>query len=116
MLNSGNGQCKGSKKSVRAIKTSINDTTTLTTQIIKMTFPLDKFCDKFKVQTMSKLAMKGVQNENTYRYLVSTIMPVSLQTGALSVMICTQESTPTSSMVLMNNSPIKCANNSRMCK
>ena len=36
-------------------------------------------------------------------------MPAALQTGALSVMICTQESTPTCSMVLMNNSPIKFA-------
>ena len=71
-------------------KTSIDDSTTLTTQIVKMTFPLDKFCDKFKVQTMSKLAMKGVQNENTCGYLVSTIMPTTLQTGALSMIICTQ--------------------------
>ena len=53
---------------------------------------------------MSKLAMKGVPNENTCGYLVSTIMPTTLQTGAL---ICTQESTPTST-VLMNNPPIKC--------
>ena len=41
--------------------------------------------------------------------IVSTIMPVGLQIGALSVMICTQESTPTSSMTLMNNLPIYCA-------
>ena len=53
--------------------------------------------------------MKGVQNENTCGYLVSTIMLAALQTGALSVMICTQESTPTASMILMNNLPIKCA-------
>ena len=44
--------------------------------------------------------MKGVINENTCGYLVSAIMPAALQIGALSVMICTQESTPTSSMVL----------------
>ena len=56
-----------------------------------MTFPLDKFCDKFKVQTMSKLTMKGIQNENTCGYLVSTIMPAALQAGALPMMICTQE-------------------------
>ena len=52
--------------------------------------------------------MKGVINENTYGYLVSTIMPVALQTGALCMMICTQEPTPTT-MILMNNSAIKCA-------
>ena len=43
-----NGQCKVSKKPVREIKASINDSTTLTTQIIKMTFPLDESCAKFK--------------------------------------------------------------------
>ena len=56
-----------------------------------------------------EISNKGVQNENIRGYLVSTIIPAALQTGALSVMICTQESTPTSSMILMNNSPIKCA-------
>ena len=39
--------------------------------------------------------MKGVQNEHTCGYLASTIMPAALQTGALFVMICTHESTPT---------------------
>ena len=43
--------------------------------------------------------MKGVQNENTCGHLVSTIMPAALQTCALFMMICTQESTPTSSMI-----------------
>ena len=51
--------------------------------------------------------MQGVQN--TCGYLACTIMPTTLQTSALSIMICTQESTPTSSITLMNNSPIYCA-------
>src|SRR5271168_4759157 len=51
--------------------------------------------------------MQGVQN--SCGYLASTIMPAALQTGALSVMICTQDSTPTSSTTLINNSPINCA-------
>src|SRR5713226_6500546 len=58
---------------------------------------------------MSKLEMKGLQNKHTRRYLASTIIPAALQTGALSMMICTHESTSTSSMVLMNKSPINCA-------
>lgn len=51
--------------------------------------------------------MQGVQN--TCGYLASKIMPVALQTGALFVMICIQELTPTSSITLINNSLINCA-------
>ena len=59
-----------------------------------------------KIQIMSKLAMQGVQNENTCGYLASTIMPATLQTSVISVMIFTHESKLTSSTTLMNNSPI----------
>ena len=58
---------------------------------------------------MNKLEMKGVQNEHTCGYLASTIMLASLQIGALFVMICTQKSTTTSLITLMNKSPIYCA-------
>ena len=92
VLNSKNEQCKVSKSPIRAIKTSINESTT---QIYKMTFALDESYAIFK-----ELTMQGVQN--TCGYLASTIMPAALQTGALFVMIRTHESTPTSSMVLMN--------------
>ena len=53
--------------------------------------------------------MKIYENLNTYGYLASISMSSTLQTGALSILICTQDSTPTSLMTLMKNSPIYCA-------
>ena len=52
---------------------------------------------------IKELTMQCVQN--VCGYLASMIMLVALQTSALSVMICTQESKPTSSITLMKNSP-----------